>query len=373
MTDKSPETGYLTLMDTVNRDTLQRSIRVIMADFKRTIRILAARPSRIRAGIRILLHQKRASAVRRRLQGEGCDIPVMMLVSITSRCNLSCTGCYMQERQPQPVPEMSLDELKSVVAQAENLGVSVIGIIGGEPLLRKNEVIALARSFPRIVFTLNTNGLLIDEETAEDLARTENLVPFISLEGFQKETDSRRGPGTYDRLLSGFSHLNARVLFFGCAVTVSRDTISEVLDESFIRTMIATGVRAFIYIQYVPAGPGTQDLVPTPEQQELVIRSMHAFNRNYPAFFIGVPGDMEEFGGCLAGGRGFIHVNPWGDLEPCPIVPISDANLKTTPLKDALQSRLLRTIRRNHQALHANGRCVLRTDRRWLEEQYVRE
>jgi MoaA/NifB/PqqE/SkfB family radical SAM enzyme len=83
--------------------------------------------------------------------------------------------------------------------------------------------------------------------------------------------------------------------------------------------MLRAGARAFIYIQYVPAEPGTEDLVPTLEQRDLVIRSMQEFNRKYPAFFIGIPGDMEIFDGCLAAGRGFIHVNPYGDLEPCPL------------------------------------------------------
>jgi MoaA/NifB/PqqE/SkfB family radical SAM enzyme len=137
--------------------------------------------------------------------------------------------------------------------------------------------------------------------------------------------------------------------------------------------MIAGGVRAFIFIQYVPAEPGTEDLVPTREQRELVIRSMKEFNRKYPAFFIGIPGDMELFGGCLAAGRGFVHINPCGDLEPCPIVPVSDVNLKSVPLREALQSPLLRTIRRNHRSLHANGRCVLRTQSHWLEKLLAQE
>jgi len=369
MTDKAPETGYHHLMENVNRGNLRRSLRVILGDFTRTIRILLVRPSRIPAGVRILLHQNRALKIRRRLKDEGYDIPVMMLVSITSRCNLSCSGCYMQQRRPRGEPEMSLNELKSLAAQAEELGISVVGIIGGEPLLRHHEIIALAQSFPRIVFTLNTNGLLIDEETAEEIAACENLVPFISLEGFRKETDSRRGHGMYDQVLSACSLMNDRVLFFGLAVTVSQRNIGEVLDETFIRTMIATGARAFIFIQYVPAEPGTEDLVPTPEQRRLLIASIKEFNRKYPAFFIGIPGEMEMFGGCLAAGRGFVHVNPYGDLEPCPIVPISDTNLKTTPLKDALQSPLLRAVRRNHRSLHPNGRCVLRTNPRWLDEQ----
>lgn len=368
MTDQPADCGYSGLMDAVNRGNLKRSLQVIFTDGKRTLRILAARPSLVLTGIRIHLHQKKAAKLRLEARADGLDVPVMMLLSITSKCNLSCRGCYMRQRKPRTEPEMTLHELRSVVSQAEDIGIPVVSLIGGEPLLRKKEVISLARSFPRMLFTLNTNGLLIDEEMADDLASCENLVPFISLEGFQAETDNRRGQGMYNRILAACSLLNARVLFFGCAVTVSRKTVSEVLGEPFIRTMIGAGARAFIYIQYVPTGPGTEDLVPTGEQRERVIRSMKEFNRKYPAFFIGIPGDMEMFGGCLAAGRGFIHVSPYGDLEPCPIVPVSDANLRSLPLKEALQSQLLRRIRQNHRSLHANGRCVLRTTPQWLED-----
>lgn len=368
MTDISDDTGFSDPMEAINRSNLKRSLRVIFAGGKRTIRILAARPSLFLAGARLHLHQKRSAKVRQKAREDGLDVPVMMLVSITSRCNLSCRGCYMLQRKPRLEPEMTLDELRSVVSQAEDIGVSVVSLVGGEPLVRRNEVMNLARSFPRILFTLNTNGMLIDEDMAAELAGCVNLVPFISLEGFKKETDSRRGQGVYDRVLAACSLLSTRLLFFGCAITVSRNTISKVLDESFIRTMIDAGARAFIFIQYVPAEPGTDDLVPTPEQRRLLIACMDEFNRKYPAFFIGIPGDMEMFDGCLAAGRGFVHVNPYGDLEPCPIVPLSDVNLRTVPLREALQSRLLRAIRSNHSSLRANGRCILRTDPLWPEK-----
>lgn len=369
MTGQRSDTGYSDLMDTINRDNLRRSVRVIFYEGRRTVRILAGRPSLILSGVKIHLHQMKAAKIRRNAKIRGRDIPVMMFISITSRCNLACSGCYMKQRPSPAGPELTLNELKSVITQAEHLGISVIAFVGGEPLLRSRDIISLAGSFPHILFTLNTNGTLIDDEMAAALAACENLVPFISLEGFRKETDNRRGPGAYDRILAACSLMNDRILFFGCAVTVSRNNFSEVFDESFIRTMIGAGARAFIYIQYVPAEPGTEDLVPTREQRELLIRKMALFNRDYPAFFIGIPGDMEVFGGCLAAGRGFIHVNPIGDLEPCPLVPVSDASLRTLSLEDALQSPLLVAVRRNHRALHANGRCVLRTSPRWLEEQ----
>jgi len=369
MTDQRSDTVYLDLMDTVNRENLKRSVRVIFSDVKRTVRILAARPSLILSGVKIHLHQKKAAKIRKKAKNGGRDTPVMMFISITSRCNRACSGCYMKQRPAPAGPEMTPDELKSVIAQAEQLGISVIAFVGGEPLLRSRDIITLAGSFPHILFTLNTNGTLIDDEMVADLAACENLLPFVSLEGFRKETDNRRGDGAYDRILAACSLMNDRILFFGCAVTVSRSNFSEVCDESFIRTMIGAGARAFIYIQYVPAEPGTEDLVPTWEQRELLIRKMAEFNRNYPAFFIATPGDMEVFGGCLAAGRGFIHVNPSGDLEPCPFVPVSDASLRTLSLEEALQSPFLVAVRRNHRALHADGRCVLRTNSRWLEEQ----
>lgn len=373
MTNPPADMVCTDLMDTINRSNLRTSLRVIFSDVKRTARILAARPSLIVAGTRIHLHQKNAAKLRQMAKEGGHDIPVMMLISITSRCNLSCTGCYMRQRNPGPEPEMNYEELKSIISQAEELGVSVISFIGGEPLLRKDDAVNLAHAFPGLLFTLSTNGLLIDEKVADELAGCPNLVPFVSLEGHRVTTDNRRGSGTYNRLITVLSQLNHQVLFFGCAVTVSRENISEVLDESFIRTMIAVGVRAFIFIQYVPAETGTEDLVPTREQRELVIRSMKEFNRKYPAFFIGIPGEMELFGGCLAAGRGFVHVNPCGNLEPCPIVPVSDVNLKSVPLREALQSHLLRSIRRNYRSLHANGRCLLRTQPRWLENLLAQE
>jgi len=373
MTANDPETKYPDLMDSLNRNNLRRSLRVIFSDIKRTLRILAARPSLVLAGARMHHHQKRATILRRNAKAGGLDVPLMMLVSITSRCNLSCAGCYMKERPVQTGPEMTPAELNDVIAQAEELGISVIALIGGEPLLRSHDVVSIARSHPRILFTVSTNGTLIDERMAGEIAGCNNLVPLISLEGFRTETDNRRGPGAYDRLLSSFCLLRDRVLFFGCAITVTRNNADEVIDESFIRTMIAAGVRAFIYIQYVPAEAGTEDLIPSVSQRVLMTEKIHELNRSYPAFFAAIPGEMELFGGCLAAGRGFVHVNPCGDLEPCPIVPVSDVNLKSVPLREALQSRLLRSIRRNHRSLHANGRCLLRTQPHWLEKLLAQE
>ncbi len=357
MDESTPDTRHRRQFDAAIADALQQALRIIRAD-----------PSLLFAGTSLLWHQNQAAATRAEYEKEGLFVPPVMIVSITSRCNLACAGCYMKQRQAQPAPEMSPDVLLSVVSQAAGLGVSVIVIAGGEPLVRIDEILRIAGAFPQVLFPVFSNGLLIDEKKASALADLKNIVPVISFEGFRSETDLRRGVGTYDRLLDVCSLLKARGVFFGCSITVTRENSARVLDEPFIRSMLEAGARAFVFVEYVPIEPGTEALVLTPDQRTHLCSSLAAFTRTFPALFIGFPGDEGEYDGCLAAGRGFIHVSPSGDLEPCPAAPFSDANLAKVPLKEALRSDFLQQICKNHDKLtETNGGCALWTNREWVQ------
>ncbi|MFA6331746.1 MAG: radical SAM protein, partial [Methanoregula sp.] len=319
-------------------------------------------------GTVILHHQRKAAAVRKKHELEGLLVPPVMIVSITSRCNLACAGCYMAGRNDKPAAEMSPAILASLVSQSAELGVSVMVIAGGEPLVRQDEILSIAQAHPVILFPVFTNGLLIDEEIAGTIAKNRNIVPIISFEGFRQDTDSRRGDGVYERLLSTCARLKSRNIFFGCSVTATRDNFSRVTDEAFIRRMLDYGARVFTFVEYVPMEPGTENLVLTPEQKKILPVVLTDCNRKFPALFIGFPGDEDEYGGCLAAGRGFVHVSPSGNLEPCPAAPYSDANLAQVPLKEALRSRLLSRIRAEHGLLtESHGGCALRANREWVE------
>jgi MoaA/NifB/PqqE/SkfB family radical SAM enzyme len=270
----------------------------------------------------------------------------------------------MKHRGSDHDEEMSKETLASLVEQAAGLGVSVIVIAGGEPLVRKEEILRIARAHPAILFPLFTNGLLIDDAAAGEIARCRNIVPVISFEGFRQDTDLRRGRGVFDRLLETCSRLKSQKIFFGCSVTTTCENFDQVTSEEFIREMIGTGARAFTFVEYVPMEPGTEKFVLTPVQKKALNAVLERFGRQYPALFIGFPGDEGAFGGCLAAGRGFVHVSPSGDLEPCPAAPYSDANLTTEPLKDALRSRLLARIRDAPEVLaESSGGCALRANR----------
>jgi MoaA/NifB/PqqE/SkfB family radical SAM enzyme len=338
------------------------------------IRIIADDPALVIPGSLILHHQRKAAAVRKQHEREGLLVPPVMIVSITSRCNLACAGCYMHGRKEKSAGEMSPEILASVVDQAAELGVSILVLAGGEPLVRQNEIFALAKAHPRILFPLFTNGLLIDETVAAAIAGCRNIVPVISFEGFREDTDIRRGNGVYDRLLATCSRLKEQNIFFGCSVTTTRENFNQVTGDAFVRQMIDSGARVFTFVEYVPMAPGTENLVLTHEQKKTLQAVLSVFNQKFPALFIGFPGDEDTYGGCLAAGRGFVHVSPSGDLEPCPAAPFSDANLAAVPLKETLKSRLLTRLREVPEFLTETGSgCALRANRVWVEDMVGRE
>lgn len=335
----------------------------------KAVQIIADDPALFFCGSEILRHQKKAAAVRKRHEQEGLLVPPVIIASITSRCNLACAGCYMHGRHDRPAAEMSPETLAGIADQAARLGVSVIVIAGGEPLVRKDEILALAGAHPEILFPVFSNGLLIDAAAAAELTAYKNIVPVISFEGFREETDARRGSGVYDRLIAACGRLKENRIFFGCSVTATRENISRVTDEAFARTLLGMGVRVFAFVEYVPMEPGTEPLVLTPGQRKELQAACTELSGKFPALFIGFPGDEDQYGGCLAAGRGFVHISPSGDLEPCPAAPYSDENLAEVPLETALRSRLLLRIRERPEILtETSGGCALRAHRARVEE-----
>jgi MoaA/NifB/PqqE/SkfB family radical SAM enzyme len=348
---------YRDLFDTVIARTLNNAIQFVAHD-----------PAFLLTGISILRHQKHAAAIRQKYEKEGILVPAVMMVSVTSRCNLACKGCYQRAQHRTTGLEMTREQLRSIVAQADDLGVSVIVFAGGEPLLKKDMILPLAKDFPSILFPVFTNGQLIDRLLAEEIGRIKNLVPVLSFEGFRTETDLRRGNGVYDRLLATCSLLKENGVFFGCSITIIRANFERVLDEKFVRSMLDAGARTFVYVEYVPVEPGTEDRVLVPEQRSTLHAHLATYMKRFPALFIGFPGEEEAYGGCLAAGRGFIHVSPSGSLEPCPAAPFSDVNLTAVAVKDALKSEFLEKIRAEHGRLtETQGGCALWTNRDWVE------
>lgn len=342
---------------------INQFIRGLLHD---ALRVSLRDPSWVLFIYRTIMRQRRAARVRQDWGERSVRVPAVVIASITSRCNLQCSGCYARATQRFPDAEMSADKLRSTIAEAEQMGIAIIVLAGGEPLTRP-EILDITKDFPGIIFPLFTNGLLIDEEMIGKLKKQKNVVPIISLEGREPDTDGRRGQGVYGHLQKTMAAMRKRGIFFGTSLTVTRQNFAVVTNKGFIRELSAGGSRLFFFLDYVPVQKGTEDLVPTDAQRTKVARTIAAFRSELPGLFVAFPSDEKRLGGCWGAGRGFVHISPEGRVEPCPAFPFSDSSLEDLSLQEALRSKLLRTIRERHAYLSVtDGGCALWQHRDWV-------
>jgi|SRR5271157_2007937 len=351
-----------------NNSDLNRMINeMIKGIFSDALSISLKDPAMASFFIKTALAQNKAAKVRQHNEEQGLHVPPVMILSVTHRCNLHCAGCYAQITQREQKPELDEAGLRSVLQQASDLGISIVLLVGGEPLTRP-ELFNVTKDFPDMVFTLFTNGTLIDEAVIKQFKAQKHVIPILSMEGHERITDLRRGNGIYERLMKDMAKLNERGIFFGSSITVTRANYDAVTGEGFIQNMREHGCKAFIFVEYNPVTKGTEDWVVTDEQREAILVKMAAYRQTQPGVYIGFPGDEKAFGGCLSSGRGFIHVNASGDLEPCPFAPYSDSSILDMPLKDALNSKLFKALQANRdQLMESNGGCALWKKPEWVK------
>ncbi len=328
----------------------------------------------IRASIRnpkeiLFLHKfsknaKKATEIRQKYDEKGQNIPVFLIASITSSCNLHCSGCYSRSNKScsddEPINQLSAEEWEDIFIQAKEMGISFIVLAGGEPLLRE-DVIIKATDFPEILFPIFTNGTMLNNEYLKLFNNNRNIVPILSIEGNEEITDSRRGKGVYKQLVNTMELMKKNNIIFGASLTFTRNNLTSLLSKEFIDELHDFGCKVIFFIEYVPVNGETKEMAPRDEERELLLDNLERLREEYQdMLFMSFPGDEKNSGGCLAAGRGFFHINSHGGAEPCPASPYSDINVKETSLMDALNSKLFKSLRDGGILMGEHeGGCVL--------------
>lgn len=268
-----------------------------------------------------------------------CNIPWAILLDPTSACNLHCTGCWAAEYGHKQ--NLSFDDIDSIVTQGKELGTHIYIYTGGEPLVRKHDLIRICEKHQDCVFLCFTNSTLIDEAFCDDMIRVANFVPAISAEGNEHTTDARRGKGTYEKIEHAMKLLRERNLPFGISTCWTSANVDTVATEENMDWMIRKGALFCWYFYFMPVGrSATSELMPTPEQREHMYRFIREMREKKPLFTLDFQNDGEFVGGCIAGGRRYLHINAAGDVEPCVFIHYSNANIHDVCLLDALRSPL---------------------------------
>jgi MoaA/NifB/PqqE/SkfB family radical SAM enzyme len=340
-----------------------------IADILRTaLRVWRHTPGFAIRAIRLLRQQHAAASKRRKNEDRGVHVPPFVIYSITAKCNLDCEGCYANIlHRSDDRPELPYGRVEQLLAEASDLGVSIMLMAGGEPLMHEG-LLELTADRPEILFLLFTNGTLLDEEKIDSLRRQRHVVPILSLEGDKDLTDARRGSGTHEYILRSMDKLTDAKIFFGTSITLTRANFEHSTDQSLIAELIDCGCRLFFYINYIPVRPGTEQKKLSPEQVRTLRRRIEDYSNRLPGLFVAFPEEEVKLGGCLAAGRGFIHINAYGDVEPCPFSPYSDTNLAEVSLEQALGSPLFARILDSGVVLdESDGQCALWKRRQWVE------
>src|SRR5882724_735618 len=280
----------------------------------------------------------------------GEVFPPFLYISVINSCNLRCQGCWVDVAAKMEA--MEPDAFHKLVREAKAMGNVFYGIVGGEPFMHPR-LFDLLEPHPDCYFQIFTNGHFITEERAKKMRQLGNITPLISVEGTAAVSDVRRGRSeVLSKTMQGLANCLKHKVFTGVCTSVCKSNIDDLLSEAWLDRLIDLGVMYTWFHVYRPMGPdASEDLCLTPEQQMRVRRFVVEMRAKKPIVIVDAYFDGEGQALCPAATGLSHHINPWGDVEPCPIVQFTKESIHSSEadnrsLRDKfLQSGFLRDFR----------------------------
>jgi MoaA/NifB/PqqE/SkfB family radical SAM enzyme len=274
----------------------------------------------------------------------GFHPPSVMLVSPTMRCNYRCQGCYAAyyTKDDDLPPEL----FHRVLNEGKEITLKFCTVLGGEPFVYK-PLLSIFEKHRDIPFQVYTNGALIDRDMAKRLAELGNVAPMVSIEGFEQETDARRGKGAFERALRAMDNLMEAGCIVGFSAVATRNNIDVLTSDEFVDMLIEKGCLCGWVFLYMPVGRDPDlSLMPTPQQRDQLRVANKRFRETKPILIADFWNDAPLTGGCINGGRTYFHINHKGDVEPCIFVHFATHNIKNCSLEEALNCPFFQGLRR---------------------------
>jgi MoaA/NifB/PqqE/SkfB family radical SAM enzyme len=276
---------------------------------------------------------------RRRLFKEkhGMNPPGFLLISPTARCNLKCKGCYAGSDATREAT-LPYDIVNRILNEKVKLwGSNFTVISGGEPFMYRDNgktLLDIFEQHPDQYFLVYTNGTLITPDVAKRLGELGNVTLAISVEGFEKETDDRRGKGVFKRILKAFENLRREGVPFGISTTAFKHNCESIQNDEFIKFFFEEQGALYQWIfQYMPIGRSyTLDMMVTPEQRMDMYNRTWELVRERNLFVADFWNSGVVSSGCIAAGGayggGYFYIDWNGSVAPCAFNPFSLHNIK---------------------------------------------
>ena len=245
--------------------------------------------------------------------------PAFLMLSVTNRCNLKCKGCWVEQtREPQ---QLSLQQMQGMIDIAAKYNSRFFGILGGEPLFHP-DVFTLFENNPQAYFQLFTNGTMLDENTAKQLAALGNVTPVISIEGLEQESHTRRGrEDVFARSMAGLDASVKAGLFTGVATSICKRNFEELVNTDFLDLLVKKGVHYIWYYIYRPCG-SEPDLAAALDEEQIIGLRKFIVEQRCRAKLMIIDAYWDAKGQAVCPGAMGLshHISPNGGVEFCPIV-----------------------------------------------------
>ncbi|MFX1447914.1 MAG: radical SAM/SPASM domain-containing protein [Promethearchaeota archaeon] len=269
--------------------------------------------------------------------------PIAMTLAVTYRCMANCVHCSAGKHFKEGMKELSTEEAKKLIDDAQKLGVSIIAFTGGEPLLREDlfELISHVdqhKAMP-IMFT---NGFLLTDENIQKLVDAGLYSIFVSLDSpIPEEHNKLRGvPELFETAVNGVKKLKSKGVLVGISSYATRSATEKGMYKKLHELGKKLGVHNIIYFDGVPTGnmlKDTSEILTQEQREEIYAYSSKVFKEKVvpplssQSWQNSVEGNLSGIG-CLAANIQF-YASAYGDIAPCDFTPISFGNIRKTPLK----------------------------------------
>lgn len=264
---------------------------------------------------------------------------MLLVFDCTWRCNLNCSHCYRRKSD-----ELSFEEIKRMLNEAKKIGVTHLGVSGGEPLMR-DDIIDILKYAKEMNFAvkLNTNGTLITKEFARKVKKFVDEVQ-VSIDGV-KETHNKLRSNSFDDAVKGIKILVNEGIHTTICMCVNKENYTEV--PKVLNLALELGVKTFRVIRYIPIKNKEIEVIGKKEAYSLLkflliarelLKNRIEIRIDETSCFLGI-------GGCIAGKK-CLGVLPNGDVIPCIFMPdFVGGNIRENSLAEIWNCEKFREIR----------------------------
>lgn len=194
-------------------------------------------------------------------------------IRVTKKCNLKCKHCYADGGCGDFEDEMTTEEIKDVMSQLEELGVSDVFFTGGEPFTRK-DIVEILEYANHLGFNtlISTNGHFITEELAEHLKNIDFKMFQVSIDGDKDTHIKNRGEQAYKDAINAIKLLSdAKVGNLTVGSVMLKDA-KEMPD--MVNMCVENGIPLFALMLLIEAGRAQNMNGPSPELMHEILEKV---------------------------------------------------------------------------------------------------